>query len=292
MKDRRRRRTMAFGVGSRWDQRVSVQETTDRNQGDRSILGNTLAMVKANRARSTIELRHTGIAGARKLFTHSIRRDNSGGDGRGVVALHHTEANGVLGRNAKVADSNGGMITIISNTKSGSPATGIKGSDMPKVVKAVGSTGHGATIHVGTSRGGGAKGCFLCTELLVELGPRDFHFANLEVKSIQGTGTRVQSINVGVKKSHIGVRKGSTMDAVEQMGIRRSWTERIVIIIKKVKVEHRIGGRGQTLWINKSTSGKESILHQIFSEVIKINIIKLKQKIGCRMPEIIGGRQL
>ena len=251
-------------------------------------------MVKANRTGTTIESRHTCIASARKLLTHSIRRDNSGGDGRGVVALRHTEANGVLGRNAKVADSNGGVIAIISNAKNGSPVTGIKGSNMPKVVKAVGSTGHGATIHVGTSRGGGAKGCFLCTELLVDLGARDLHLANLEVKSIQGTGTRVQSINVGVKKSHIGVRKGSTMDAVEQMGIRRSRTRSIVIIIiiKKVKVENGIGGRGQTLRINKSTSGKESILHQIFSEVIKINVVKLKQKVGCRMPEIIGGRQL
>jgi hypothetical protein len=82
------------------------------------------------------------------------------------------------------------------------------------------------------------------------------------------------------------------MDAVEQMGIRRSRTRRIVIIVKKIKVEKRIGGRGQTLRINKSTSGKESILHQIFSEVIKINVVKLKQKVGCRMPEIIGGRQL
>ena len=117
---------MAFGVGSRWDQRVSVQETTDRNQGDRSIFRDTLAMVKANRTRTAIELRHTGIASARKLLTHSIRRDNSGGDGRGVVAWRHTEANGVLGRNAKVADSNGVVITIISNIKNGSPVTGIE----------------------------------------------------------------------------------------------------------------------------------------------------------------------
>jgi hypothetical protein len=86
---------------------------------------------------------------------------------------------------------------------------------MPKVVKAVGSTGHGATIHMGTSRGGRAKGCFLCTELLVELGPRDLHLTDPEVKSIQSTGTRVQSINVGIKKSHLRVRKGSTMDSME-----------------------------------------------------------------------------
>jgi hypothetical protein len=156
MKDRRRRRTMLFGVGRRYDQGVSVQETTDRDQGVHSILRDMLAMVKVNRTGTTIELRHTCIASACKLLTHSIRRDNSSGDGRGVVALHHTEAHGVLGQNAKVADSNGGVIVIIGNTKK-SLVPGIKRSDMPKVVKVVGSTGHGATIHMGTSWGEGPR---------------------------------------------------------------------------------------------------------------------------------------
>ena len=103
----------------------------------------------------------------------------------------------------------------------------------------IGSTSHGATIHMGTSRGGGTKRCFLCTELLIELGPGNLHLTELEVKSIQGTGTRVQSGNVGIKKGHVGVRKGGTVNAVKQMG-GRIMRITIVVIIEKIKIEVRI----------------------------------------------------
>ena len=60
---------MLFGVSRRWDQGVSVQETTNGKQGDGSIFRDMLAMVKANITGTTIELRHTCIASARKLLT-------------------------------------------------------------------------------------------------------------------------------------------------------------------------------------------------------------------------------
>jgi hypothetical protein len=114
---------------------------------------------------------------------------------------------------------------------------------------------------------------------------------DLEVKSIQGTGTRVQSGNVGIKKGHVGVRKGGTVNAAKQMG-GRIMRITIVVIVEKVKIKVGIGGRRQGRRVNEATSGKVSILHKIIIEAIKINIIKLKQKIRCRMPKIGGGRQL
>jgi hypothetical protein len=113
---------------------------------------------------------------------------------------------------------------------------------MPQEIKVIGSTKHGTTIQMGTSRGGGTKRCFLCTELLIELGPGNLHLTELEVKSIQGTGTRVQSGNVGVKKSHVRVRKGGTVNAVKEMGGRIKGVT-VIITIKEVKIKVRIGGR-------------------------------------------------
>ena len=125
MKGGRRERTMPFSIGRRRDQGVGIQETTDRSQGNDGILRDTLAVVKTNRTGTTKELGQTGITSTRKLLTHGIGRDNSGGDGRGVVALQHTVAKGVLSRDTEVADSNRGMIMIIGNMKkNGSPAPG------------------------------------------------------------------------------------------------------------------------------------------------------------------------
>jgi hypothetical protein len=283
---------MLLRIGRRRDQGVGVQETMDRSQGNDSTLRDMPAMVKMNRTGTTKELGQTGITSTRKLLTHGIRRDNSGWDGRGVVALQHTVAKGVLSRDTEVADSNRGVIMIIGNTKNGSPATGVKRSNMPQEIKTIGSTSHGATIHMGMSRGGGTKRCFLCTELLIELGPGDLHLTELKVKSIQGTGTRVQSVNVGVKKGHVRIRKGGTVDAANRMGGRINGVTVNITIIEEVKVKDGIGGRGQGQRVNKTTSSKVSILHQIRVKAVKIDIIKLKQEIGCRKPEIGGGRQL
>jgi hypothetical protein len=219
MESRRKKRTILVRMSSRHNQWVSIEETTDRDQRNVSVLGESLAVMEVYRTTATIKAGNTCIPVASKLLSHGIRGDDCSRKSGSKVAASHLVANSVFSRHTKIANSSRVVISVIGNAKSRSVAILAQPHNMPQVVEAVSRAGHSTTIHVGANRSSGTQSKFIHTKLMVILRASGFDFPKSQIQSIKSTGTRIQGIDVSSKEGHVRVRGTDRVQAVKR-GVR------------------------------------------------------------------------
>jgi hypothetical protein len=90
---------------------------------------------------------------------------------------------------------------VISNLQSDALISRVKVSNMPQKISMMSSVGHGATITMHTRL---VNLHFLLTRLCIEVTLSGLHLAESKIKSIEGLGTRINTITAHLKKVSIG----------------------------------------------------------------------------------------
>jgi hypothetical protein len=168
---------------------------------------------------------------------------------------------------------------------------------MPEKVKPIGSTGHGATIHMSTGRGIMVKKHFLLLELLIHMMRAScIHRTNAKIKSMKGTGGRVQSIGKGSDEVHLGRirRETSRLQIAKKMKVGR----KLVKVLREIIQEGReivlvkviiIIREGEAVRSNKTTSFPVAFLILIQLQVCGVKKIRARQYILPRMAIRLNG---
>lgn len=222
---------------ARGKEREGVEKTTNQYQRDRSIFRNSFAMMETKMACTTGETRETGVTTTAKLFAHSVR-GNNGSRQRGCeVALTHSKADGVIGRNTEITNSLRIMWSVVSHLQGRGVLTTLrKPTNVPEQIEAIGGTSHGAIIHVVcTRRSIRSKELIVAAKLIVVRGPIGLHRVEAKVQSVKSSGSRINGIDT--RSQEIFVRE------VGETG--RAETAELVVIMDSVVVKrNRIIVRG------------------------------------------------
>jgi hypothetical protein len=196
MELRRGQRIITVGVRARRKEREGVEKTTNQYQRDRSIFRDPLTVMETKTAFTTTETRETGVTTTAKLFAHSVRGNNGSRQCGCEVALTHSKAVSVIGRNTEITYSLRIVWSVVSHLQGRGVLTALrKPTNVPEQIEAIGGTSHGATIHVCTRRSIGSKELIVAAKLIVVRGPIGFHGVEAKVQSVECSGSRINGID-------------------------------------------------------------------------------------------------
>ena len=95
-----------------------IKETIVKECWKANSLGITLTMINSNMAVRTIEMGDCSVAGAVKLTSNGIRRDDSDGKRRSIICLNENFTIGMIRKTkSKIASMSRKMGFIISNVE-------------------------------------------------------------------------------------------------------------------------------------------------------------------------------
>jgi hypothetical protein len=87
------------------------------------------------------------------------------------------------------------MVALVGNTESRDATTSRVPSHVPPVIKMVGGSSHGHTIHMSKKRSSEGKSRDGVTKLTIERRARQTHFMKFEVQGMKSTSTGIHSIH-------------------------------------------------------------------------------------------------